>query len=515
MAARQNNSSTRSNSNPAATYAPYGQFLTPEEPNFMERTLNALGYMNDYQTAARETAEKGGSPVVAGLAAIAKRKNIRDYGKAYAQQEQDKRKELATMGNMIPQDALDQFYEKIGKPHLKGQPLFGAQTYLTPEQIGNMAYNMGSFRQQNMGQLPIYGPMAPATQTGPTIRQNLQQRAKATNFDQSQAQFGNAPFAAGQQAAGVNQPQTINTQAYPVAVGRGQTMQMQSDPSSGGLLGISNQSYGKPKLPMPEEFRRPVTPTGESVQPGAPAYAGNMAQGGGQPPAPMLSTGVQQRTVDPAGLDIDPSLMPTDYPTNVTRMVIGGAQDAQRTFQNQTNRQRVNNQWQVQQHQMQKQDLEMKKLQEETKWLGPKAKAYIANMTRPKGGGSRGSGRAPNKLEVAREMLKNGDITQEQFNEAQRRFIGLTPAKGGGKPKAASPSTLKVLGDLKAGYDDSHGFYGIGADTQKQQYYRDTYNSIADQNNLPRLPGPGGKAAPSSAVPMTAGEWRNRKRGGH
>jgi hypothetical protein len=96
-----------------------------------------------------------------------------------------------------------------------------------------------------MGKLPIYGAMAPLSQTGPSTRQALQQRVKATNFDYAQQQFSNQPFQAGQNAAGLPQLQQLPRtgpavigQNRTVPVGRGQTMQMQADPYGSGLLGM-------------------------------------------------------------------------------------------------------------------------------------------------------------------------------------------------------------------------------------------------------------------------------------
>lgn len=111
---------------------------------------------------------------------------------------------------------------------------------------------------------------------------------------------------------------------------------------------------------------------------------------------------------------------------------------------------------------------QLKKLIEETKWLGPKAKAYIAKMNRPSGGGA---GRAPTKVDIAGAMLKNGDISQEEYKQF-------------------------VLGNSYMGGEDFGDGFGGGGESSA----------------VPSASGwDSGKQAGSSARPMNAADWAKSK----
>jgi hypothetical protein len=137
MPARQNTQANQSGSFPVR-YAQEGQFLAPENENFLERTLNAIQYMDSYQTAARDALEKGGSPLIAGLVAIGQRKNTRDTGKTYA-----KRMELAKWANT---SGCTTAYGSAGR--LASRVVGIRQRNLqTGEQIGNIQGTVGNYRR--------------------------------------------------------------------------------------------------------------------------------------------------------------------------------------------------------------------------------------------------------------------------------------------------------------------------------------------------------------------------------
>jgi hypothetical protein len=80
-------------------------------------------------------------------------------------------------------------------------------------------------------------------------------------------------------------------------------------------------------------------------------------------------------------------------------------------------------------------EAQMTKLLEETKWIGPKARAYIRSTMQQ-------TGRAPTKIEVLQEMRRTGEITNQQFRDS---MLDASPGKGRGQEDMSPTERQKLV----------------------------------------------------------------------